>query len=113
MSEPPRPLEHLSRALEELLRAAADGLTIWQERDHALLEPLQRALEREVTRWDLRSADDPAAARVRDLFAAALEAFEAERPAAPRSSEPSRERRKPRRVDPAVDRVGYSRRWPS
>ena len=113
MSEPPRPLEHLSRALEELLRAAADGLAIWQANDQALLEPLRRALEHELARWELRSADDAAAARVRDLFAAALEAFESEPLAPPSSGEKSRERRRPRRVDPAVDRVGYSRRWPS
>jgi hypothetical protein len=111
--ESPRPLEHLSRALEELLLAAADGLALWRANDKALLEPLRRALEREVARWELRSDDDAAAARVRDLFAAALEAFEDEPPTPPSTPEQNRERRKPRRVDPAADRVGYSRQWPS
>ena len=115
MPEPPdpkRPLDHLARALEELLRAGANALALWQEREGPALRSLRETLAREVTRWELRSADDPAAARVRDLFAAVLDLIEPDpSPPKPRS-DPSPRRRTRRRVDQSSDRVGYSRRWP-
>ena len=93
MPDPPKPLDHLVRALEELLRAAADSFALWQQRDSPLRAAFRTALERELVRWQRRGAEDPAAARVRDLFAAALELFESEdSPARPRG-----ERSGPRR----------------
>ena len=95
-----RPGDHLARGLEELMRAAADGLAIWRERSEASpgapgnasleraaslllaaldqdpqpwLDLLAGALRGEIERWERRSASDPAARRVRDLFASLLD----------------------------------------
>jgi hypothetical protein len=113
VSDPPKPLDHLVRALEELLRAAADGFALWQQHDSPLRAALRGALGRELARWERRAGDDPAAARVRDLFAAVVALVESDEPAAQPRAEGSRPRRAPPRVDPSGDRVGYSRRWPS
>ncbi len=93
---------HLARALEELLRAGAvaaeqladraerlepagetkaiaEALARWIERaDGPGLDALREGLRRERSRWDARSLDDPAAARVRDFFAALLDVLEIE-----------------------------------
>lgn len=106
------------------MRAAADGLAIWRERsdpssdsagaggDDTLeraagllfrtleqnpqpwLDLLAEALRGEIERWEARSVADPAARRVRDLFASLLEVLEGEsaderpRPSAPRKRPP-------------------------
>ena len=110
MSESPRPLDHLSRAVEELLRAGADALSLWQQNEGPVLHRVREALEREHARWDLRGADDPAAARVRDFFSAILEVLEPDEPSRPAENERAARRRSRRRVDPSGDRVGYSGR---
>lgn len=113
------PLEHLARGLEEFLRAGADALEVWRQGagagrggeaamleqlanewarflergDGPLLGALRQALRLEVSRWEERCADDPAARRVRDLFAALLEVIGGE-PTADATRPP---RRAPRR----------------
>ncbi len=117
MPERERPVDHLARGLEELMRAGAEALSLWRERgargdaedafartldqlaselsgwleqaDGPWLEALRSALRHEVERWQERAAADPAARRVRDLFAAALDLLAADqareqRPAGPR-----------------------------
>ena len=101
-----RPGDHLAHGLEELMRAAADGLAIWRERSEqspgapgadslegaaALLlraldrdprpwlELLAEAVRGEIERWERRAASDPAAGRVRDMFASLLDILEGER----------------------------------
>jgi hypothetical protein len=98
---------HLTRGLEELLRGAAELAAAARERAegegtdapaaeagaaHAVgdlfdaltsgpgggLDALRVALEREVGRWEEMAADDPAARRVRDVFAGLLAVLEAE-----------------------------------
>jgi hypothetical protein len=72
-----RPILHLARGIDELLRAGAEGLDVLLERlDSPSLEALREALRAEVRRWDGRANGDPAAARVRDLFAAILAVLE-------------------------------------
>lgn len=101
MTERGRALAHLARGIEELLRAGAEALAALREHDtrhgspaaleaalrslaeHAAgwladsdngaLRSLRGALQREVTRWDVRATDDPTALRVRDLFQALLD----------------------------------------
>ncbi len=93
---------HLARGLEELLRAGAtaaeqlaeraerleppggtegvaETLARWIERaDGPGLDALREGLRRERSRWNARALDDPAAARVRDFFAALLDVLEGE-----------------------------------
>jgi len=117
-----RPLEHLARGLEELMRAGAEALALWRERsasddgeeaiartleqlmnelsgwlgqdDGPWLEALRSALRLEVERWEERAEADPAAQRVRDLFAAALDVLGTDRG---RERGPARSRRPPQR----------------
>ena len=76
----------LARTLDQL----ASELAGWLEQaDGPWLEALRSALRHEVERWQERAAADPAARRVRDLFAAALDLLAADqaqeqRPAGPR-----------------------------
>ena len=97
MAETSRVRRHLARALEELLRAAAEAAAGLAERaatgepesvaallvraldaaDGPALEVLRAALRRERARWEPRALHDPAAARVRDLFAAVLGVLDA------------------------------------
>jgi hypothetical protein len=112
MAERSRALVHLVRSLEELLRAGAEAaaeladrsrerrvtqgvatvLAGWLEAaDGPALDALREALRRERSRWESRAAHDPAAARVRDLFAALLEVLGDDAGAAgPRASGRSR-----------------------
>ena len=116
-----RPGDHLAHGLEELMRAAADGLAIWRERSdlssgtggedsleraarllfrtleqnpQPWLDLLAEALRGEIERWEGRSVADPAARRVRDMFASLLDILEGEsaderpRPSAPRKRPP-------------------------
>ena len=93
MSERSRASAHLARALEELLRAAAESAASLAERSESgtppggvtrllerwlgasqepTLDLLREVLRSERARWEARAPGDPAAARLRDLFAAAL-----------------------------------------
>jgi hypothetical protein len=73
----PRPLLHLARGVDELIRAAADALELGLGRfDGPALTRVREAVRSEVQRWDERATGDPAAARVRDLFAAILDLLE-------------------------------------
>jgi hypothetical protein len=93
---------HLSRGLEELMRAGAETLAVVRERaergadepaspleralrgladdagawlasgESAALQALRAALRRELARWEVRAGEDPAAERVRGLFDALL-----------------------------------------
>ncbi len=112
MSDAQRPLTHLLAGIEELLRAGADAAVLWRRqvdahapsgsadggwswwgelarsiREDGFTEELRAALEREATRWELRSDGDPAAGRVRDLFEALLDLLEPSAEAAPRTPE--------------------------
>ena len=96
MPDQPRPLAHLLRGAEELLRAGAEATAILRERtdaqtegpvddwiagllrlarsaDASLLPALENALEREATRWRAKADDDRAARRVMEFFDAALD----------------------------------------
>ena len=74
-----KPMLHLARGIDELLRAGAEGVEFLFERlESPGLEALREALRAEVQRWDERADGDPAAARVRELFAAILAVFEVE-----------------------------------
>ena len=112
MPERERPVDHLARGLEELMRAAAELLAQWRTRsaraqaDDALVEALDQlanelsgwlergdgpwldtlrtALRQEVERWERRALVDPVAGRVRDLFAAALDLLGSEDEREPR-----------------------------
>jgi hypothetical protein len=59
-----------------LLRWADTLLDTADDRAPALLAELRAALRDETQRWDERASDDPVAARVRDLFAAAHDVLE-------------------------------------
>ena len=62
---------HLLRGLEELGRAGVAALELAAERwDGPSRKEVREILQREVDRWEVRASDDPAAARVRDLFVA-------------------------------------------
>jgi len=104
MSDERRPLTHLLAGIEELLRAGADAAGVlrsqaearsasrdegaeaaagsgWSElarrfSDAGFAEEVRAVLEREAARWELRSDDDPAAGRVRDLFQALVDLLE-------------------------------------
>jgi hypothetical protein len=76
VAEPPDPWRHFAKAIEELLRAGADGLALLGEGPG--LGALRGALRDERRRWELRAAGDPAAARVHDLIDALLSVLEAE-----------------------------------
>lgn len=124
MSETHRPLDHLARGLEELLRAAADALALWRDMtprafgptealldglvgqltrlldgDEHLVRELRDALRREVERWELRAGEDPAARRVRELFAALLDLLD-EADLGGEGDEAQRPRRSTSRVPP-------------
>jgi hypothetical protein len=72
-----RPLLHLARGIDELMRAGTEGIEVLIEGlGSPGLESLREALRAEVRRWDARADGDPAAARVRDLFAALLDVIE-------------------------------------
>ena len=124
MPEPPRPLLHLLRGLEELLRAGAETAASWRARVEAeqpgsleqglqqlggvlaafgvspeddLMEALREALRAESARWEQRATVDPAARRVRDLCQALLDALgEDEGRSSAGSSRPRRAPRRPR-----------------
>ena len=78
------------QVLEQL---AGDWARFLERADGPLLGALRHALRAEVMRWERRSAGDPAARRVRDLFAALLEMIGDE--ATPDAARPIR--RAPRR----------------
>ena len=99
MSDERRALGHLLLGVEELLRAGAEAAAALRTQSvtaasraqgtgepSPLLDSVRRAVEREVTRWELRGDDDPAAQRVRDLFEAILDVIGS--PAESRRSEP-------------------------
>ena len=118
MAEQRRPVTHLLRGSEELLRAASEWLAVlrehgWSESPSGLestvleladqigdwltrgeqhaIGALREALRPEVLRWELRAGEDPAARRVHALFRLLLDLVEdAEEP----KVEP-RERRRP------------------
>ena len=98
MSDSREPIVHLARGAEELLRAAADALALWRERERRpgseddplaglaaelerqissangpWLAALRLSLDREIERWRARGEHDPAASRVADLFEATRE----------------------------------------
>lgn len=77
MPEEPRPLEHLIRALDELARAGLDAAELISGRSgsaggglthHSILD----ALRKESERWSSRAPDDPAAAKVHEIFSLLL-----------------------------------------
>jgi hypothetical protein len=70
-----RLLRHLIRAAEELALAAAVALQAFGERSHALAA-LHAALRAEARRWRARADEDPAAARVAEVFGALADVFE-------------------------------------
>ncbi len=100
MAEQRRPLTHLLRGAEELLRAASEWLAVLREQGHSeapsglertaleladqigawltrgeqhAVGALRKALRLETLRWELRAGEDPAARRVHDLFQLLLE----------------------------------------
>jgi hypothetical protein len=62
------PLAHFARALEELLLGVAASAVS--------LARLRRALRAEEQRWAAHAGDDPAAERVREIFAALADLLE-------------------------------------
>ncbi len=95
-------LDRVSRGAEEVLRGLADALaelrTQTRSSDSTLLAGLLAALRTEIARWEALAQDDPAAARVRDLFRALLEVLDAPGRDARTSDPPSQPlRRAPRR----------------
>jgi hypothetical protein len=63
-----RAVAHLLRAVEELALAAAAGARAFGRRG-GLLDGARAALRDEERRWAARAAHDPAAERVRGIFA--------------------------------------------
>ena len=121
MPERKSPLLHVVRALEELMLAGSETLAILRERraeqagdwlESRLAEMLNQwrpaleqdaeyavsslrtALRKELGRWELRAATDPAARRVRELIAALLEVLGDETPGPERAPQ----RHAPRRA---------------
>ena len=99
-----RLLNELAGVVEDFLRGSADAIararrrvemeragpatvlaellaTLIEIGDGPILAALRRNLRAEVARWELRAKEDPAAARVRDLFAALLDVFAESAPA--------------------------------
>jgi hypothetical protein len=74
-----RALAHLLRAAQELALALAAGASALGGRGPAL-ESVREALRAEEKRWAERAARDPAAARVREVFAALADVLEPSRP---------------------------------
>ena len=73
MSEPGKPaFEHLVRAAQELALALTAGASALG-RARPALEHVRAALRAEEKRWAERAAHDPAAERVREIFAAISE----------------------------------------
>jgi hypothetical protein len=70
-----RAVAHLFRALEELALAAAAGARLLGRRGDALASA-RTALRDEERRWAARAASDPAAERVREIFAALIDVLE-------------------------------------
>ena len=76
MPEPgARALVHLVRAAQELALALAAGASALGGRGPTL-EHVREALRAEEKRWAERAARDPAAARVREVFAALADVLE-------------------------------------
>jgi hypothetical protein len=129
---------HIARGLEEVLRGAADVVararkrletrdgpagecagsrpdpledlrTLWEWGKRHALVPLRHAVRGEARRWEARAIDDPAAARVHEVFQTLLEILE-EEPDGSGSQGVSRER--PGKADGAGDpaRVDSRRR---
>jgi hypothetical protein len=70
VSEPGKPaFEHLVRAAQELALAFTASASALGGTGHAL-ERVRAALNAEEKRWAERAAHDPAAERVREIFAA-------------------------------------------
>jgi hypothetical protein len=88
------PLSHFARALEELLLGVLASTRS--------LASLRRALRAEEQRWAARAGDDPAAERVREIFAALADVLEP----------PSKSGRRPK-FDPPRERWDTRARWRS
>jgi hypothetical protein len=130
MADPRRPVTHLLRGSEELLRAASEWLAVLRERgwsegpsglertvleladqigdwltrgeQHAVVA-LREALRLEVLRWELRAGEDPAARRVHALFQLLLDLVED-------AEEPKVEPRERKRPGPKPRQDGRSSR---
>jgi len=98
-----RALRHLLRAAEELALALAAGLEELGARTNASAT-LHAALRAEECRWRARAADDPAAARVAEVFGALADVF------APETRAQSAQRDTRRKFDPP--RVRWDTRPP-
>ncbi len=66
MPRDPDPLVEIAKAIEHLVRAGEGVLGL-------LLPPVRAAVQAETKRWEKRAIDDPAAARVHEVFRALLE----------------------------------------
>ncbi len=69
-----RALEHLVRSAQELALALASGASVLGGSAPSL-ERVRAALRAEEKRWAERAAHDPAAERVREIFAALSDAI--------------------------------------
>ena len=108
MSEPgQRALEHLVRAAQEMALALTAGASAFAE-NTAALDRVRAALRAEEKRWADLAGDDPAAERVRQIFAALCEVLA---PAAPKES--ARKSPKTGRFDRPGMRWDSRKRWRS
>lgn len=101
-----RASRHFARALEELAFALAALVEEIGERTHARATALA-ALRAEERRWRARAADDAAAARVAEVFAALADVFD------PPVREPRATRDTKRKFDPPRVRWDTRARWRS
>ncbi len=69
MSRDPDPLVEIAKAIEHLVRAGEGVLG-------RVLEPFRAAVQAETKRWEKRAIDDPAAARVHEVFRTLLEVLQ-------------------------------------
>ncbi|MFQ5515489.1 MAG: hypothetical protein ACE5FG_13795 [Myxococcota bacterium] len=117
------PILHLTLGIEELLRAAAEGLAAWRkrrERDRSgvteprspreaparprgpfddSLDALRAAIEHEHGRWQPHAAHDPAARRLSELCEAVLDLLGDHAPSTARTGRRTTPRRpRPKRV---------------
>jgi hypothetical protein len=101
-----RALAHLLRAAQELALALAAGASALGGRGPAL-ESVREALRAEEKRWAERAAHDPAAARVREVFAALADVLEPSSRARPSA------RPKAQKFDPPKMRWDTRKPWRS
>jgi hypothetical protein len=99
-----RALGHLVRAAQELALALAAGASALGGHGPALLR-VREALRAEEKRWTERAARDPAAARVREVFAALADVLE--------PSARSTTRAEKGKFDPPEMRWDTRKRWRS